>query len=196
MKYRSLFYHASWGDKKWIDNAIALTTQAYNLWRILNPVEWAIVKMGLSHEEIWIPKHIPSVGSFYVFHELNSISATYLGTCYTATLGQTRSKNAEGENGTRVADACDVLKNPWRWSYIEHDVPLWRFDAMMAYLNNEVHKNLGYGLGPKKNICSEVSHNASVAAGVLKGPRRIVSPLVDAILLTRAGGELKPLIKT
>ncbi len=196
MKYRTLFYHAKFGDKKLIDNAIALTTQAYNLWRVFDPVAWEIVKMGLSHEEIWVPDENIEFGWFgKLFPDDTATNDHVLGTCYTSTLGQTRSKNAVGENGTCKRPASQVLKHPERWSYIEHDVPLWRFDAMMAYLNAEVRKNLGYGLGPKKNICSEVSHNANVAAGILRGPRRVVSPLTDALLLTRAGGVIKPLIE-
>lgn len=194
-KYRTLFYHSRWNDKKWIDNAIALSTQAYNLWRMIDPVAWEIVKLGLSHEEIWVPDE----GYFDYGPDAEEVAMSgvydsgYLGTCYTSTLGQVRGGNNVG-NGTCKRDASLVLKHPERWSYTEHDVPLWRFDAMMAYLNMEVRKNNGYGLGPNKNICSEVGHNANVAAGELRGPRRVVSPLTDALLMVRAGKEIKRLV--
>ena len=64
---------------------------------------------------------------------------------------------------------------------------------MIQYLDDKVAKNRGYGLGPNKDVCSEVSHNAEVVSGVLGGKHRFVSPLMDAILLVKAGGVMKRL---
>lgn len=182
-KYRTLFYHSKWGDKKWIDNAIALTTQAYRLWDFKH---WDIIKLGFSHEEIWIPQW---QGSFDTVDYGGFFETIYEGTCYTSTMGQVSGKNREG-NGTCKRPASKVLKHPERWSYTEHEVGDLEFDAMIRYLDYEVEGNQGYGLGHDKNVCSELSHNANVVSGELSGSFRFVSPLTDAILMVDAGKKL------
>ena len=194
-KYRTLFYHSRWNDNKWIDNAIALSTQAYNLWRIIDPVAWEVVKMGLSHEEIWVPKEgyfdYGPDDEWVALH--GEYDFDYTGTCYTSTMGQVGGKNRVG-NGTCKRPASQVLKHSGRWSYTDHDVPEWRFKLMMAYMDGEVECNAGYGLGKLKNICSEFGHNANVCSGELEGPFKVVSPLTDALLMVRAGKEIKRLL--
>ncbi len=191
-KYRTLFYHSKWDDKKWIDNAIAVTTQIYNLWRFIDPILWDVVKLGLSHEEIQTPDENG------LFTKLISRTATedmkcgYTGTCYTSTMGQIRGSNNVGD-GTCKRHASLVLKHPERWSYVEHEVSDWRYECMIDWMEREVFANIGYGLGPYKNVCSKFSHNANVVSGELAGPFKLVSPLGDALLLVKSGKEIIPL---
>lgn len=201
-KYRTLFYHSKWGDKKWIDNAIALVTQAWHLFRRVWAHDltwkqfWAVFKMGFSHEEIWIPDCIDKFwfSEYSISKEaFHNTKDSPMGHCYSSTMGQVRSKNNIGVNGTRKAWAYDVLKHPERWSYTEHEIEEWRFKAMVAWMDGEVERNEGYGLGEDKNVCSELSHNANVTAGELEGPHRFVSPLMDALLMVKAGKKIMPL---
>ena len=186
-KYRTLLYHSKWGDGHVIDNAIALTTQAYNLWRFIDPVLWDVVKLGLSHEEIWVQ------GSWDHWAVIKPHGVTeYAGTCYTSTMGQVRGSNNVGD-GTCKRNASLVLKHPKRWSYTEHEVSDRRYERMLMYLNNQVAENKGYGLGRGKNVCSELGHNANVTSGELVGPYRFISPLGDALLLVKSGRKIIPL---
>ena len=116
----------------------------------------------------------------------------YEGTCYTSTMGQVRGSNNVGD-GTCKRDAFKVLKHPERWSYVEHEVSDDAYAMMIQYLEVQVDENKGYGLGPDKNVCSELSHNANVVSGELAGPYRFISPLGDALLLVKSGKEIIPL---
>lgn len=205
MRYRTLFYHAKFGDKKWIDNAIALVTQAWHLFRRLWKHEltwkefWRIFKMGLSHEEIWVPDWD---GYRYIFKLIDArqdgkgnttwFPPTCHGTCYTSTMGQIGGKNREGK-GTVKRPASKVLKHPARWSYTEHEVSDDRFTLMVHWMNIEVFTNKGYGVREGQNVCSEFSHNANVVSGELDGKHRFVDPLGDALLMVKAGKTLTAL---
>ncbi|KKL73670.1 hypothetical protein LCGC14_2072620, partial [marine sediment metagenome] len=90
-------------------------------------------------------------------------------------------------------DASLVLKHPERWSYTEHLVSDYKYDLMAYYLDDQVAKNKGYGLGPDKNICSEISHNANVVSGELAGPFKVVTPIGDALSMVRSGKKIIPL---
>ncbi|KKM90455.1 hypothetical protein LCGC14_1238580 [marine sediment metagenome] len=193
-RYRTLLYHSKWGDGHVIDNVIALTTQAYNLWRFIDPVLWDVVKMGFSHEEIWVPDENDD---FMWTAELMYPNGPYkmdgyAGICYTSTMGQVRGSNNVGD-GTCKRNAALVLKHSKRWSYVEHSVPDWEFTYMVQYLEDQVTENKGYGLGPNKNICSEISHNANVVSGELAGPFKVVTPIGDALLLVKSGKKIIPL---
>ncbi len=191
-RYRTLFYHSKWGDGHVIDNAIALTTQAYNLWRFYDPVLWDVVKLGLSHEEIWVPNENGLFARLISRTATEDMKCGYTGTCYTSTMGQVRGSNNVGD-GTCKRNAALVLKHPERWSYTEHEVSDYKYDLMVWYLEKQVAENKGYGLGPDKNICSEISHNANVVSGELAGPFKVVTPLGDALRLVRSGKEIIPL---
>ena len=205
MKYRTLLYHSKWWDGKWIDNAITIVTRVWHLFRRLWKRElrwkefWRIFKMGFSHEEIWIPdedggfSYACSCYDMPLYCSVCFIGGkTYKGTCYTSTMGQVRGKNNVG-NGTCKRNASNILKHPERWSYTEHEVSDRRYVWMIHYLEDQVAKNKGYGLGPDKNVCSELSHNANVTSGELAGPYRFISPLGDALRLVKSGKEIIPL---
>ncbi len=193
-RYRTLFYASKWGDGHAIDNVIALATQAWFLFKRLWKRKlswkqfWAVVKLGLSHEETWTPES--GWDSYATIKPYGVIE--YTGACYTSTMGQAGGKNRTG-NGTCVRNADRVLKHPERWSYTEHEVSDDAYDFMIRYLDKQVAKNKGYGLGPDKNVCSELSHNANVTSGELAGPYRFISPLGDALLLVKSGKEIIPL---
>ena len=193
-KYRTLLYHSKWGDGHVIDNAIALTTQAYNLQRFTNPVLWDVVKLGLSHEEMWIPgKNDDFMWTAELMYPNGPYKMDgYAGTCYTSTMGQVRGSNNVGD-GTCKRDASLVLKHPERWSYTEHEVSDGAYEIMVKYLEDQVARNKGYGLGRGKNVCSKLSHNANVTSGELAGPYRFISPLGDALLLVKSGKKIIPL---
>lgn len=203
-QYRTLFYHSKWGDGHVIDNVIALSTQAYNLWRFIDPVLWDVVKLGLSHEEIWVPGEDGEfdVGMCRLCHQHEGCYSKkcdakfrreYCGACYTSTMGQVRGSNNVGD-GTCKRDASRVLKHPERWSYTEHLVSDDAYTFMIEYLEKQVAENKGYGLGPDKNICSEISHNANVVSGELAGPFKVVTPIGDALSMVRSGRKIIPLV--
>jgi hypothetical protein len=201
-RYRTLFYHAKWGDGKWIDNAIAISTQLGRCWDLKH---WDITRQGISHEEIWLPDEDgrwhekPQYKNWAEYTYGETIAVDYIGdlpmycrasgTCYTSTMGQVRGGNNVG-SGTCKRDASLVLKHPERWSYTEHEVSDGRFECMMNWMNGQVVGNIGYGFRGDKNICSEFSHNANVIAGELAGPHRLIDPLGDAILMAKSGKKL------
>ena len=201
-KYRTLLYHSKWGDGHVIDNVIALATQFAHLGLFIHPTLWDVVKLGLSHEEIWIPdedgefsiSECKYCGSQRCYPEecAGGLNREYLGTCYTSTMGQVRGGNNVGD-GTCKRNASKVLKHPKRWSYTKHEVSDDAYAFMIEYLEKQVAENKGYGLGPDKNVCSEISHNANVTSGELAGPYRFISPLGDALHLVRSGKEIIPL---
>lgn len=191
-KYRTLFYHSKWGDGHIIDNAIAITTQAYNLWRFIDPILWEVVKLGLSHEEIWTPDKYECF-ILPAGERTHDNYPGYSGTCWTSTMGQVRGSNNVG-SGTCKRDASLVLKHPERWSYTEHEVSDYRYEVMIHYLEGQVAENKGYGLGPNKNICSEVGHNANVVSGELASPFKVVTPIGDALSMVRLGKKIIPLV--
>ena len=198
-KYRTLLYHSEWGDGHAIDNAIAVATQLRYIGLYLDPILWDVVKAGFSHEEIWTPDEDGNFdisackycGSQRCWPEgcPDRLKVNYIGTCWTSTMGQVRGDNNVGD-GTCKRDASKVLKHPERLSYTEHEVADDAYAMMISYLVNQVAKNKGYGLGPDKNVCSELSHNANVVSGELAGPHRFISPLGDALLLVKSGKEI------
>ena len=187
-KYRTLLYHSVWGDGHAIDKVIALATQFLHSWLFIDPILWDVVKLGLSHEEIWTPDY-DGQGCFDMSADYYS---GYIGTCYTSTLGQVRGDNNVG-TGTCKRNASTVLKYPERWSYTEHEVSNDAYETMIEYLEDQVAQNKGYGLGLNKNVCSKLSHNANVTSGELAGPYKFVSPLGDALRLVKSGKEVIPL---
>ncbi len=203
-KYRTLFYEAKVGDGKYIDNLISLSTQLLHCWRLLDRGQRKVIMAGYSHEEIWTPDEDGKFSIVNCHHcsmtrvncFLNgcpsSSSVYYLGTCWTSTMGQVRGGNNVG-TGTCKRSASLVLKHPERWSYTEHLVSDYKYDLMAYYLDDQVAKNKGYGLGPNKNICSEISHNANVVSGELAGPPKVVTPIGDALSMVRSGKKIIPL---
>ncbi len=195
-KYRTLLYHSKWGDGHAIDNVIALATQFTHLGLLLDPVLWDVVKLGLSHEEIWTPgfdNHFDFSPADLVYcRSTRWLDYGYQGTCYTSTMGQIRGSNNVG-NGTCKRNASKVLKHPKRWSYTEHLVSDDAYEFMIEYLEKQVAQNKGYGLGPDKNVCSELSNNANITSGELAGPYRFISPLGSALHLVQSGKEIIPL---
>ncbi len=193
-RFRTVFYMSAI-DGKVVDDAIAISTGILHCWRLLNKEQRKLVLMGLSHEEIWTPDED---GNFIWKDEVMYPDGPlqvcgYAGTMYTSTMGQAaRGKNNIG-HGTCKRSADLVLKHPGRWCFVEWKVDDLSYYAMVAYLEQEVRRNKGYGLGPNKNICSEISHNANVMAGTLKGKFRVVTPLKDAILHVKAGGVVQML---
>lgn len=213
--YRTLFYHSVWGDGHAIDNVIALATQAWYLFRRVWKHKlswkqfWAVLKLGLSHEEIWTPDEnggwherlLLKNWATYTYGETIAVGKydgsfeMYLrasGTCWTSTQGQVRGGNNVGK-GTCKRNANLVLKHPERWSYTEHTVSDDAYEAMIEYLDHQVAQNKGYGLGPDKNICSELGHNANVTSGELAGPYKVIDPLGDALHMVALGKKIIPL---
>jgi hypothetical protein len=130
----------------------------------------------------------------------------FAGTCYTSTMGQIRSRGTIIQSGTCKRPAARVLKHPERWDCVEIDINEIEYYEMMRYLDDQVLNNAGYGkidvakffgLGfitdKKRNICSEIVHNALIEGDVLDGEHKVVSPLLLAILLVKAGHEVKKL---
>ncbi len=201
-KYRTLLYHSKRGDGHIIDNAIAIVTQLAHMGLILDPVLWDVVKLGLSHEEIWTPdeegefdvRECKYCGFQRCYPEecAGGFDRDYIGTCYTSTMGQVRGSNNVGD-GTCKRRASKVLKHPKRWSYTEHEVSDDAYAMMLQYLEVQVDQNKGYGLGKGKNICSVLSNNANITSGELAGPYRFISPLGSALHLVRSGKEIIPL---
>lgn len=184
-RYRTLFYLPAI-DKHLVDNVIGIGEQVMYCWRALSPQQRAIWLAGYSHEEIWTPDKHGWFGN-------SPCVRKYVGTCYTSTKGQAaRGKNNVG-HGTCKRGSDLVLKHPERWHFIEWEVDELSYLAMIAYLETEVRKNKGYGLGPNKNICSEIGHNANVTTGVLGGKFKVVTPMKDAILQVKAGGIIQKL---
>lgn len=211
-KYRTLFYVSKWGDGHIADNLIALATQLGHIGLFFSPnrILWDTVKSGYSHEEIWTPdedgqfsisdckycgslRWYPRAYNDYVDKECDArFNQNYLGICYTSTMGQVRGGNNVGR-GTCKRDASLILKHPGRWSYTEHLVSDDAYAFMIEYLEKQVAENKGYGLGPDKNICSEISHNANVVSGELAGPFKVVTPIGDALSMVRSGKKIIPL---
>jgi len=191
-RFRTVFYKSKIGDGKVLDNLISISTGLLHCWRLFNKKQREVLLNNFSHEEIWTPDE---KGLFEIVGSTDDgIPATaYRGTMYTSTMGQAaRGKNNVGD-GTCKRDADLVLKHPDRWCFVEWEVDDLSWYAMVAYLEQEVRRNKGYGLGPKKNICSEIGHNANVMAGTLKGKFKVVTPLYDAILHVKAGGVIQKL---
>ena len=203
MKFRTLFYMAG-VDGKLVDNGIAAWTQLIHSWRLLNKEQRAIILKGFSHEEIWLPDERGSFefGYFRIYHDRHY----YNGTCYTSTMGQLRDKNAPASNGTVKRPASEVLKHPGRWCFAEFEIRASSYTLLEAYLKREVANNRGYGkkdigkffgLGfmsdPNRNICSELGNNAMITADILEGLFRVVSPLMSALLVVKAGYKIQEL---
>lgn len=197
MKIRVLLYKAKL-DGKLTDNVIAAWTQLIHCWRILTK-QARVALTGYSHAEIWVPNKITP---FWWEPDI----CKWQGTSYTSTMGQIRSRGTIIQNGTCKRPAVRVLIHPERWDYVEIDVNEAEYHEMLRYLDDQVLNNAGYGkadiakffgLGfitdKKRNICSEIVHNALIEGDVLEGKHMVVSPLLLAVKLVKAGHVIKKL---
>ena len=174
VRIRFMFYHAKWGDGKWLDNAISIWTSLLSLLRL------DLRLLGFSHEEVLIPDE---EGSFEN------------GVCFSST---TRG----GSEGVRFAPAKEVLKHPERWSYIEVPVSAEDLEVAMAEAQKLIGMPYDYwGIAgfvcpivkqrPDEWYCSEVSHWFARLCKVVHKPRHMVSPLRKAQILIGMGYKLR-----
>jgi len=196
-RFRILFYIPA-KDGHYIDNAIGTWTR---LWNLDAPKE-----LICSHEEIWLPNEN---GHFYTIEKLGWPD-TYLGECWTSTMGQLGGKDRTG-SGVRKAPASEILKHPERWFYCEFEVPDASYKAMLWEMEDELLHNQGYdtamvlnfflplGIGAKdKFICSEfTNYMAKIALrgrtnhkqyeAIVSTLKDTLSPLRSAWTLARQG---------
>lgn len=145
-------------DKHLLDNLIWMHTY---LW---NPQGWKFKRLACSHSEIWV------ADKDYEYKDMSGVS--YLGDCYTSTMGQAGGKNRVKYNGICKRPASEVLKHPERWYYYEIKVEAKAVERAMLDADLMVANNRGYDvadilkyflpirtqdLGDAKMICSGFS---------------------------------------
>jgi len=150
-----------------------------------------------SHCELWVgdesKPHYKFGGHCNLTQSYGNMRINYpfTGTCYSSTL---RGKS----NGTVKRPASKVLDHPENWVYIEAEMEIANYDAMIRFLENEVRLNKGYSkrdllkfLSPihfpdnKRNICSEITNNALCVGLLLRGfgiisPKKLYKKLIAA----------------
>ena len=159
---------------------------------------WKVLKYNYSHVEVWVP------GEYGHFDVLDpepqhcgddDWGVKFVGQCFSSTTRGT-------SDGVRLAPACDILRNPYRWDYIECDVDPERLEVALA----EFQKLLGlrydfwgiFGfLNPfpvqddKRWYCSELCNWFAVLCGITERQKRI-SPRRLAYKLAKRWGEPVP----
>lgn len=189
MKCRFIFHH---GKDSFVGKAITAWTGFLALW-----YNWGALKYGFSHIEIWLAD---KYGDFNVCNAIkcpdgcaNCGFEPYIGECFSST---TRG-DAEG---VRFAPASKVLKHPERWSYIEVDVPVDRFEVAYDEMKRKVGAKYDYAglfgfLQPlpiednKKFFCSEICMLMAFLMKVVSKRHKRISPRRAALVLAKIYGE-------
>ena len=182
MKIRFLF-HKPIGERG-VGKAIVAWTGFLALF-----YNWKLFKYPYSHVEIWM------VGGFGVF-EIEDMG--YFGKCFSSTTRGT-------SDGVRIAPACDILHNPYRWDYIETNVDPERCEVALAESNKLIGLKYDYGyilsfLQPfilqkeKAWACSELCDWFRVLCGLIPPKKqKRVSPRRLAYILSKKWGNPVPL---
>jgi hypothetical protein len=102
------------------------------------------------------------------------------------------------DNGTVKRPACEVLKNPGRWDYIEVEMEECYHTDMLWYMEMQVSINKGYSIRDilkfvspihfpdnKRNICSEFVNNALCVADIFSNAGIISPKAVYKRLITK-----------
>ena len=121
-------------DKHLLDNLIWMHTY---LW---NPQGWKYKRLACSHAGIWVPDE----NGNYEYTDMTG--TTYLGTCYTSTMGQAGGKNRVNYNGICKRPASEVLKHPERWYYYEMQVEANALESALLSADLRVANNKGYDI--------------------------------------------------
>jgi hypothetical protein len=191
MKLRILLYRAG-RDGKWLDNAISGYTHLFNWWT-----------EPYSHAEVQKPDENRSfIGLRQIDGkplENGDYGPRFVGTCYTST---TRGDN----KGTVKRPASEVLKHVDRWDYCDVEIDDRLYPLVIAYLDDEVANNKGYGFkqiltyfwfrtvhSKDKNICSELVYDALCVGGIFKKKNLCPSPRKLSTLLRKSGYEIRSL---
>ncbi len=147
-KFRIIFYKAKLGDGHFLDDGISAWTTLFNTIGLLACLKFKlagqVLKRRYSHVELQEPDEN---GDFYTYTdrcrgiygdvEPPAQYRIYLGTCFTSTL-------RGDDNGTVMRPACDILKNPHRWDYMEIEVLDEDYDRAKAWADEQCKNNKGY----------------------------------------------------
>ena len=117
-------------DKHLIDNLIWIHNYVFN------PKGWKYKRLACSHSEMWV------ADGEYEYHDMSGV--TYLGSCYTSTMGQTGGANRTKYNGICKRPAYEVLIHPDRWYYIEMQVESNALESALLAADLRVANNKGY----------------------------------------------------
>ncbi len=121
VKYRCLWYIYR---GHWLNRGILAATWLPNIGT--EPV---------SHCEVW-ERYYPGAFS-YLFETDTGYETAYYGQCWTST-------TRDDDDGTVVRPAAQVLTNPERWYYTEHEVDKFLFHYAKTFADARVHANKGY----------------------------------------------------
>lgn len=119
-------------DKHLIDNLIWMHTYVWN------PQGWKFKRLACSHSEIWV------ADGEYEYRDM--MGTTYLGSCYTSTMGGTGGANRTKYNGICKRPAYEILIHPERWYYYEMQVEDNALESALLAADLKVVNNKGYDI--------------------------------------------------
>jgi len=204
-KCRILFYHAKFGDGKFIDDGISFHTTFWNVIGLASRLRFKeagkMIKHRFSHVEVWWPDENGCFEETAILEVFKTVCYLKKGTAFTSTM-------RGDDNGTVIRPASGILKHPERWSYIEIDLPEANYELAVEWAKEQAKNNQGYNkmtilnfFNPfrrtaktgGKNICSVAVQGFLWQAGLFN-KWEIMSPLKLWLELDRKGYETRRLV--